>query len=87
MVEVLRFVWVWVVVVSDAGTVSHMGGRVDFTLCSRVKHWDRLWSSVVKGEGYWLMLSCSPASPCHPVDSRLRGNDGTMRGHRFHPHL
>ena len=27
MVEVLRFVWVWVVVVSDAGTVSHMGGR------------------------------------------------------------
>ena len=34
-----------------AGTVCHMGGHVDFTLCSRVKHWDRLWSSAVKGEG------------------------------------
>ena len=22
-----------------------------FTLCSRVKHWDRLWSSSIKGEG------------------------------------
>ena len=22
-----------------------------FTLCSRVKHWDRLWSSAIKGEG------------------------------------
>ena len=25
-------VWVWVVVVGGAGTVSHSGGRVDFTL-------------------------------------------------------
>ena len=38
-------------VVGGAGTVSHRGGRVDFTLCSRVRHWDRLWSSLVKGEG------------------------------------
>ena len=26
--------------------------EVLFTLCSRVRHWDRLWSSLVKGEGY-----------------------------------
>ena len=45
-----------------AGTVSHMGGHVDFTLRSRVRHWDRLWSSAVKGEGVWLVLSC-----CHPT--------------------
>ena len=40
-----------VVGLRGAGTVCHMGGRVDFTLCSRVRHWDRLWSSAVKGEG------------------------------------
>ena len=45
----------------------------------------------------WLVLSCSLSSPCHPVVSRLRGNDGPVRNmdlqdwndatHRFHPHI
>ena len=45
-----------------------------FTLCSRVRHWDRLWSSLVKGEGDngGCVVLLSP----RPVDSRLRGNDG-----------
>ena len=45
-----------------------------FTLCSRVRHWDRLWSSPVKGEGDngGCVVLLSP----RPVDSRLRGNDG-----------
>ena len=29
-------------------------------------------SSPIKGEGYWLVLSCSPASPCGPVDTALK---------------
>ena len=47
-----------------AGTVCHMGGRVDFTLTFD--------SSPIKGEGYWLVLSCSPASPCHPSGLRIK---------------
>ena len=37
-----------------------------FTLCSRVRHWDRLWSSAVKGEGEygWFGLV---VIPCHPA--------------------
>ena len=55
-----------------AGTVSHMGGRVDFTLTFD--------SSPIKGEGDWLVvLSCSSSLPCRPVVSRLRGNDGEGR--------
>ena len=57
-----------------AGTVCHMGGRVDFTLCSRVRHWDRLWYSPIKGEGD--SVGCVVLLSPHPVDSRLRGNDG-----------
>ena len=33
---------VCVIGLGGGGTVGHMGGRVDFTLCSRVRHWDRL---------------------------------------------
>ena len=29
-------------------------------------------------DGWWLVLSCLPASPCRPVDFRLRGNDGVV---------
>ena len=47
-----------------AGTVSHMVGRVDFTLTFD--------SSPIKGEGEWLVLSCSPVSPCRPVDTALK---------------
>ena len=54
--------WVWVVELSVAGTVCHRVGRVDFTLCSRVRHWDRLWSSIVKGEVGVVLLH-----PCHPA--------------------
>ena len=46
-----------------------------FTLCSRVRHWDRLWSSPIQGRGDcvgWVGLAVVP----RPVDSRLRGNDG-----------
>ena len=38
-------VWGWVVGLGVAGTVSHMGGRVDFTLAFD--------SSPIKGEGDW----------------------------------
>ena len=37
-------------------TVSSCFGL--FTLCSRVRHWDRLWSSAVKGEGCMVVLAC-----------------------------
>ena len=38
-------------------------------------------SSLVKGEGDWLVvLSCFTRVTPHPVDSRLRGNDGEGRG-------
>ena len=35
-----------------------------FTLCSRVRHWDRLWSSAVKGEvGVVLFTLTFDSSP------------------------
>ena len=37
---------------------------------------DTALKPVLTGRGCWLVLSCSPVSPCCPVDSRLRGNDG-----------
>ena len=52
---------------------------------SRVMHWDRLWSSIVKGEGIWsvgLDLFTRPVAVCHNQD--LQDWDDAM--HRFHPH-
>ena len=85
----------------------------DFHPHSRVRHWDRLWSSLVKGEGdsvgCVVLLTARPLTSglriksamtechalLHPVDSRLRGNDGPRDYgdfrdyddvlHRFHP--
>ena len=34
-----------------------------------------------------VALSCSPVSPCRPVDSRLRGNDGVEGLSCCHPLL
>ena len=51
----------WLFCVVQVQSVTGMGVLI-FTLCSRVRHWDRLWSSAVKGEGMWLVLSC-----CHPT--------------------
>ena len=43
-------------------------------------------SSPIKGEGDMVGLDC--CLPCHPVDSRLRGNDGPeLVLSRCHPHL
>ena len=36
---------------------------VVFTLCSRVRHWDRLWSSAVKGEGILSVVLAFCHSP------------------------
>ena len=50
------------------GTVCHMGGRVDFTLWSRVRHWDRLFDSPpINGEGNWWVCLVHPRSSS-PLD-------------------
>ena len=56
---------------------SVTGGRVDFTLCSRVRHWDRLCPSAVKGEGIWWVLSfyCPSLAPPLWIADQVR-NDG-----------
>ena len=47
------------------------GGCLDlFTLCSRVRHWDRLWSSAIKGEGD--SVGCFGLLLPHPVDTALK---------------
>ena len=38
-----------------------------FTLCSRVRHWDRLWSSAIKGEGEFGGWCCLVVAPCHTL--------------------
>ena len=50
------FVWVWVVGLGGAGTVCHMGGRVDLALTFD--------SSPIKGEGGWWVCL---VHPCHPA--------------------
>ena len=41
------------------------------TLCSRVRHWDRLFdSSPIKGEGDDGCFGL--VHPCHPVDTALK---------------
>ena len=52
------FVGVWVVELRGAGTVSHMGGRVDFTLAFD--------SSPIKGGGI-LSVGVVLFHPCHPA--------------------
>ena len=45
-----------------------------FTLCSRVRHWDRLWSSIVKGEGELVgcFVLLSTRVTCHPSGLRTK---------------
>ena len=56
-----------------------------FTLCSRVRHWDRLWSSPIKGEGEYgcFGLVVSPAPPLWIAD-QVR-NDGGVVPDRPYP--
>ena len=53
-----------------------------FTLCSQCQALGQALVLSHQGRGgIWLVvLACSPSSPCHPVVSRLRGNDGEGRG-------
>ena len=59
-----------------------------FTLAPSVRHWDRLWSSVIKGRGILsVVLDLFIRVTRRAVDSRLRGNDGVVGLSCYHPHL
>ena len=58
------------------GTVCHMGGHVDFTLCSQCQALGQALILCRQGRGW-----CCLVHPCHPATlwiPALRGNDGSV---------
>ena len=52
---IIMFVYV-VLLHECGGLLCGIAALHDFHPHSRVRHWDRLWSSLVKGEGIWSVV-------------------------------
>ena len=76
-----------VVGLGGAGTVSHMGGRVDFTLCSQCQALGQALVFSHQGRGVygWCCIVVTlPCGYCLKASMTVKDGPGV---HRFHPHL